>query len=102
LCITAGEAINIRIGDNLLSWLDAYAEGAEMSRTAVIIQACVEFASRVQGVRTAQVNMDMALLKSFAEHIQIVPGEDGKMSLELCNLGVVHLNGEEIGKEKKS
>ena len=95
------KSIKLRIGENLLDWLDKYAERANMSRTAVITQALVEFACRLEGVRTAQFNMDTnELLKSVAKHLEIVPGEDGKMALRVCDLGVVPLNGEEISQKE--
>ncbi len=95
------KAITLRLGENMLSWLDKRAEAKGMSRTAVITQALVEFACRFEGVRTAQFNSDVtSLLKSMADHLEIVPGEDGKMALRVCDLGVVQLNGEEISQRR--
>lgn len=95
------KAITLRLGENMLDWLDKYAKRANMSRTAVITQALVEFACRFEGVRTAQFNMDSnELLKSMAKHLEIVPGEGGKMAIQVCDLGVVQLNGEEISQKE--
>ncbi len=93
--------IALRLGENMLQWLDNRAEATGMSRTGVIQQALVEFACRIEGVRTLQFNQDVsALLKSMADHLEIVPGEDGKMALQVCDLGVVQLNGEEISQRR--
>lgn len=95
-------SINLRIGENLLRWIDEHAKEAGANRSAVIIRALVEFASRVDGVRVAALNNDMQeLLENMANSLELVPGEDGKFRLEIVEADVIRLDGEEAREEKK-
>lgn len=94
-------SINLRIGENLLRWIDEHAKEAGANRSAVIIRALVEFASRIDGVRVATLNSDMQeLIEGMANFLHIVPGKDGRFRLEKIEAEVVRLDGEEASVKK--
>jgi len=94
-------SINLRVGENLLSWIDDHAKDTDTNRSAVIIRALVEYASRVDGMRVATLNKSMQeLIENMANNLELVPGKDGKFRLEMVDAEVVRLDGEEVSVKK--
>ncbi len=90
-------SINMRIGDNLLRWLDGHAQENSTTRSALIIRALVEYACRVDGMRVAGLNNDMqGLIENMANNLELVPGKDGSFRLQMVDAEVVRLDGEEV------
>jgi hypothetical protein len=90
-------SINMRIGDNLLRWLDSQAQDGGTTRSALIIRALVEYACRVDGMRVAGLNSDMQdLIENMANNLELVPGKDGKFRLQMVDAEVIRLDGEEV------
>ncbi len=86
------KTIQIRIGQGLLEWVDGYAEQAGTTRSALILQSIVEFASRVEAVREANLQIDInVLLSEIANCMKIVPDDKGGYRMEKVEASIVEL-----------
>lgn len=95
-------AIQIRIGQGLLSWIDQHAEDFNMNRSSVIMQALVEYAGKVEGVREARNHSLMEILKKrSSDQVRLTPTGDGGYIMEVVEPGVVTPDGEEVPMKKK-
>ncbi|KKN70466.1 hypothetical protein LCGC14_0430440 [marine sediment metagenome] len=93
--------IQIRIGHGLLAWIDCHAEDNNMNRSSVIMQALVEYAGKVEGVREARNHSLMEMLKRRSpDQIRLTPTGDGSYIMEVVKPGVVTPEGEEVPTEK--
>ena len=90
-------AVQIRIGHGLLSWIDGHAKDFNMNRSSVIMQALVEYAGKVEGIREARNHTLMEELKE-REQIRLTPTGDGSGTyiMEVVKPGVVTPEGEEV------
>ncbi len=96
--------VQFRLGLGLLSWIDNHAEEFSMSRSAVVLQALVEYAGKVEGVREARSHVLLEQLrKSIPDQIRLtpVPDEDGCYTMDIVKAGVIRLDGEEGPQERK-
>lgn len=90
-------AVQVRIGQGLLAWIDQHAQEFNMNRSSVIMQALVEYAGKVEGIREARNHSLMeALKKSSPDQIRLIPTGDGGYIMEVVKPGVVTPEGEEV------
>ena len=88
-------SIQVRIGKSLLDKIDSYAKELQMTRSSIIIQALIEFASRIEGTREAKLQSDIGeMLEEMTKHIELVPNEKGGMSMQMVRPEIIHLDGE--------
>ena len=89
-------AIPVRMGSGLLKWIDDHAKDMNVHRSSVILQAMVEYISRVEGMREAKLEFDLEqMFESMSKHIELVPNDHGGLSMQIVSPGVVRLDGEE-------
>ena len=92
----------IRIGQGLLAWIDKHAEEFNLHRSAVILQALVEYAGKIEGVKEARSHATLEALKeSIPNQVKLIPNEDGSFTMQVMKPGVVRLDGEEDPEERK-
>jgi hypothetical protein len=90
------KAIQFRIGGGLLSWIDDHAKDMNLTRSGVIIQALVEYAGKIEGLKEARSHAALdSLLKTMPCQVRLEPLGDGSFSMDLVKPGVVRLDGEE-------
>lgn len=92
----------LRIGQGLLSWIDAHAEEFNLTRSGVILQALVEYAGKIEGLREARSHAALdALKQTIPSQVKLTPNEDGSFTMDLVRPGVVRLDGEEDPRQKE-
>lgn len=88
-------SIQVRIGKSLLDKIDSYAKEWKMTRSSIIIQALIEFASRIEGTREAKLQENIGqMLEEMTRHIELVPNEKGGMSMQMVQPEIIRLDGE--------
>ena len=89
-------SIPVRMGSGLLKWIDDHAKDMNMHRSSVVLQAMVEYISRVEGMREAKLEYDLQqMFESMSKHIELVPNDRGGLSMQIVSPDVVRLDGEE-------
>ena len=95
-------AVQIRIGHGLLAWIDHHAEDFNMNRSSVLMQALVEYAGKVEGIREARNHSLMeTLMKGSPNQVRLTPTGDGSYIMEVVKPGVVTPEGEEVSTAKE-
>ncbi len=96
--------VQFRLGVGLLSWIDNHAQEFNMTRSAVVLQALIEYAGKVEGIKEARTHVLLEQLKkSIPDQIRLtpVPDDSGCYTMDIVKAGVIRLDGEEGPQERK-
>ncbi len=97
-------AIPVRMGSGLLKWIDNHAKDINVHRSSIILQAMIEYISRVEGMREAKLEFDLQqMFEEMTKQVELVPNDRGGLSMQIVSPGVVRLDGEEgVTKEERN